>query len=149
MVPKQSKHLDCSFDNTFSYSCKDNFKEKEIIMKVVKSSPSNISLVELQDHLRLKSGILLWVNPVKPTWRILKGPYQSATDGNNYTYGWVSPYFDRGYDNTDLTISSIEDLVKCISKQSERLGNQFHWFPTRHDFIEWIRKTNSDYDPKG
>ena len=117
-------------------------------MKVVKSSQSTISLDALQERLssRAKSGILLWISPFKPTWRILKGPYQSASDGNDYTYGWVTPYFNRGCDSTDMTVSSIEDLIKFISKQMERIGNQFHWFPTRHDFIEWISEIN--HNPK-
>jgi len=108
-------------------------------MKVVKSSTSTISLNELQERLRAKSGILLWISPVKPTWRILKGTYQSASDGNDYTYGWVTPYFNRGCDSTNMTVSSLEELIAFISKQLEKVGNQFHWFPTRYDFLEWIR----------
>lgn len=111
-------------------------------MKVVKSSESVvITLDQLREHLKAKRGILLWLkvydNEVE--WRILKSPYQSAVDGNKYTYGWVSLYFNRGRDNTSMTISSTEELITFMTRQLEKTGDQFHWFPSEHDFHEWIR----------
>jgi len=115
-------------------------------MQVVKSSPSTISLDKLRERLREEDGILLW--EYGPTWKFLKGTYQSVLDGNDYSYGWVSLYFDRGYDCTKMqSVSSIEELVKFISKRMEEKGNRFYWFSTERDFVNWIHEieTNGDY----
>ena len=113
-------------------------------MKVVKSSQSIISLDELQERLRENDGILLWIRG--SFWKILKAPHKSS-DGNKYSYGWASLYFDRSNDCANIySVSSTEDLIKFISEEIQDKENQFYWFPSGHDFVKWIRET--DYDPR-
>jgi len=103
-------------------------------MQVVKSKA--ISIDELREHLKEKREILLWISRIMPSWKILKSDY----DSNKYTYGWVSLYFNRGYDNMNMRISTIEDLINLISNQLEK-GNQFHWFSSINDFYRGVSET--------
>jgi len=104
-------------------------------MQVVRSSQGTITLEELRKHLEKNDGVLLWIGRNHPKWRFLKGPYKSASDGNDYSYGWVSLYFHRGHDNTSMyPVSSGKDLIRVISEQM-REGDQFHWFLSEDEFI--------------
>lgn len=122
-------------------------------MKVVKNE-NNISLDELKDRLEKRNGILVWFCPsTPPVWRFLKGPHSSALDGNTYTYGWVSFYYHRGQDNSnmfdnDLEVktakgASIKHLIKFISRRITE-GDQFYWFATEYDLLKWIHERNKE-----
>ncbi len=122
-------------------------------MKVVENK-NNIVLDKLKDRLEKGTGILVWFCPSSPpTWRFLKGPYNPASDGNKYSYGWVSFYYHRGQDNSNLfendleaktaKSANIKHLIKFISRRMAE-GDQFHWFATEDDLLEWVRNKKDE-----
>ena len=98
-------------------------------MKIV-DSKDVMSLNSLRDKLQKNEGVLVWLIS-KEDVVFMKNKL------GNYRMGWVSLKFDRGEDNDNLCVNSIEELVTVIKETISKGGN-FYWFETERGFYEWM-----------